>query len=164
MSINLDSDLSQGNPRSLSSNGVRVAGIISALTAVINAILVVYHLVELRSRIRKTSLIIVQIDPPVSLMHIRIALALLLAAVCLMRRRVVSLLISVVALIWVLMEYGGWYLWSASIRRETGIVSPPGLLGLYGANVWHVAVMAIVLALVIWETKILFGSLRSVRR
>lgn len=83
MSINLGRELSQGeasNLRRRSSKSIRIACVIAAMTAVINAMWVMYRLVELDSILRRTSLVSIQIDPSVSLMHIRIALALLLAA------------------------------------------------------------------------------------
>jgi len=167
MSINSDNNLSQdkvSNLRSLSRKSLKVAFIIAAMTAVINAIWLTYRFAQLNSNPGSTSLVIVQIDPSVSLMLIRIGFGLLLAAVCLWYRRVASLVMSMAALIWVLIEYTGWYLWSASIRREAGVAGVPGFLSFYGANAWNVAVIVIVLALLTWEVKTLVRFWVPVRR
>lgn len=131
---------------------VRIVVFIATSTAAIDIGWLLYSIADQYNRVARATMVIIDIDPSVSLMHIRIGVALLIAAVCLWFRRVVGLVISVAALIWVLIEYCLWFIWSANIQREAGITSG---FGLYGANGWNVAVLVIALVLFAWVAKAL---------
>jgi hypothetical protein len=112
--------------------------------------------------------------PSVFLLNVRLGAALLIAAAGLLYRRVIGLLISMLALTWVLKEYAWWYLDSLRRLKEMGVsdfaqLQVPDLtyLGkLFGATWWNVIVLVISVALYIWVIKTLirlFTTLRGER-
>jgi len=100
-------------------------------------------------------------------MHARISLALIVAAACLWSRTVRGLVISASALTWVVIEYAWWAIWSQRFLASMDIPefhsSTPHVFNIFGATGWNVAVLAIALALLLWELKTLIGLLIKAR-
>lgn len=77
--------------------------------------------VAFRRRIDTATMVIVDWDPSVFMMHIRIAIGLLLSVVGLFSRRVIGLFVSTLALVWVGLEYLAWFFWSMRIRSKAEV-------------------------------------------
>jgi hypothetical protein len=105
------------------------------------------------------------IDWSVVGMHLRIEVVLIIAALGLLSRKVSGLIISLIALIWIGIEYLNWYIWTQRTIEAADIIEIPRVIpgagNLYGATGWNIAVLAIVSALFVWEAKTLIGILRS---
>src|SRR5258705_6964632 len=80
---------------------VRIVVFILTSTAALDIGWLLYRAADHYYRVRRTTMVIIDIDPSVSMMHIRIGVGLLIAAVCIWFRHVVGLVISVSALSWV---------------------------------------------------------------
>jgi hypothetical protein len=94
-----------------------------------------------------------------------IEIALIIATISLLSRKLNGFLISLIALVWVVVEYIGWYV---STRR--GIVAagftqlPAGMpraWNLAGATPWNVVVLVIAISLLLWEARVVTQVLRS---
>jgi hypothetical protein len=98
-------------------------------------------------------------------MQIRISLGLILSAIGLWFYSVKGLLISISALIWVGLEYLSWHMWSLRIKENAGIGNfqsiTPYADSFYGATGWDISVLVIVIALFVWEVKIVVNLLLS---
>ncbi|MGH9961419.1 MAG: hypothetical protein ACREBC_30540, partial [Pyrinomonadaceae bacterium] len=77
----------------------------SGLAAVVHIGWFVASFVAFRRRIDATTMVIVDWDPSVLMMHFRIGLALLISTIGLLTRRVVGLFLSLLAVTWVAVEY-----------------------------------------------------------
>jgi hypothetical protein len=158
------------------SRGTELAIFVALLTAALNALWVGYqagaNAVEWDIFAQKYGHR--HYDPSVFLLNVRLGAALLIAAAGLLYRRVIGLLISMLALTWVLKEYAWWYLDSLRRLKEMGVsdfaqLQVPDLtyLGkLFGATWWNVIVLVISVALYIWVIKTLirlFTTLRGER-
>jgi hypothetical protein len=101
-------------------------------------------------------------DPRYAQMHLRIAVALLLSAVCLWSRGAWFFYVSLACAIWVVVEYAGWYVWSRRILSYAEIPTwPPGTkhaLGLGDATGLNVVVLLLTLVLLLWQTKTLLRT------
>jgi hypothetical protein len=101
----------------------------------------------------------VDFDPRYMQMHLRIAVALLLSAVCLWSRRAWWLYVSLAGTIWVVVEYTSWYSWSRRILSYAEIPNWPAgtkhALGLGDATGVNVVVLLFTLVLLLWQTKTL---------
>ena len=95
-----------------------------------------------------------------------IATALILAGLSLASKRGLGLVVSLVALMWVLVEYVRWYFWTKRIWEASNWtrIPFPQTANLYGATAWNVVVQLIVAILVVWEAVMLVGLLKSSRR
>jgi hypothetical protein len=95
-------------------------------------------------------------------MHLRIGLALLLSAVCLWSRRAWCFYVSLAGAILVVVEYGGWYVWSRRILSYAEIPTwPTGTkhaLGLGDATGVNVVILLLTLVLLLWQTKTLLRT------
>ncbi|MGH9970902.1 MAG: hypothetical protein ACREBG_24345 [Pyrinomonadaceae bacterium] len=100
----------------------------------------------------------INIDPSVSLMHVRIAVALVIAAIGTWVKKVAAFLLSFAALIWVIAEYGCWYEWSVAINRESGFTHT---YGLYGANPLNWTIIMVVSGLLVWELTMILNLGRA---
>jgi hypothetical protein len=99
---------------------------------------------------------------------IRIALALVIAAVTLSFLKAKGILASLLSLSWVCAEYWLWQVESQQILINAGIlrfpVETPHAFNLYGATDWNVIVFLVSGVLLIWEMKILSSALISYYR
>lgn len=100
---------------------------------------------------------------------IPITLGLALISLSLLMRRVLSLIVSTLGLLWVGLIYILWYRGTLSIIEAAEVQSFYGLpnqtqyfLPLNGATWWDVAVLAIVIMLLIWHIKTLGPMVRQI--
>jgi hypothetical protein len=88
---------------------------------------------------------------------IRISVALVISAASLWFRNAIGLCVSALSLLWVGIEYIGWYNWSWHIKEGAGIKEfpsiTPHIANLYGATGWNMVVLLIAVALFVWEVK-----------
>lgn len=118
-----------------------------------------------RHRLDTATMVIVDWDSSIFTMHIRIGVALLIGVAGLLSRRVVGLFMSVLAFAWVSLEYVDWYVWSVRLKSSAGIESfpPPTAhaFGLYGATAWNIVVLALVIAVLVWDVRQLIRIVKS---
>jgi hypothetical protein len=94
-------------------------------------------------------------DTTIPWIRIRIAIALILAAIALLSRRLVGLLASVASLSWALVEYARWI----TISREATLASSTSqIVGLFGIEWWSLLGLVFTIALLTWEAIILIRS------
>ena len=121
--------------------------------------------VAFRRRIDVATTVIVDWDPSVFVMHIRIGVALLLSVAGLVSRRMIGLFVATLALVWVGLEYVAWFFWSMRIKSNAEIQTFPSLAGnvsnLYGASYWNVVVLVLVIAVLLWGILRLIKIARS---
>lgn len=127
----------------------------AGIAAVVHMVWFVASFIAFRRRIDAATMVIVDWDPSVFMMHIRIGLALLISIVGLSTRRVIGLIFAASALAWVGVEYVGWFFWSIRIKSSADIKtfssSVPHALNLYGGTLWNavVLVLAVVVLLLV---------------
>lgn len=133
----------------------RFAMVAAGFATVVHLIWLVTGFLAFRHRLDAATMVIVDWDSSILMMHIRIGLALLLSVVGLWSRRVIGLFLSVLALVWVGLEYIAWFLLSTRIKSNAGIESLPSSVphasNLYGATPWNVVVLVLVIAVLVWE-------------
>ena len=145
----------------LTSRSEKILAVVLTLIAQTDVIWLIFFLTDLQTQTSQlTRGVSINVDASVPIMHIRIAIALVFAALGALFRRVVGLLISIASLIWVISEYGTWYVWSVAINRESGVTHT---YGLYGANLWNWAVILFIMGLFAWEVTKIFNLLRRTR-
>ena len=141
------------------------AMVAAGLATVVHLVWLVTSFLGFRHRLDVATMVIVDWDSSILMMHIRIGVALLLSIVGLSSRRVIGLFLSVLALAWVGLEYLAWFLWSFRIKSNAGIdslpSSAPHALNLYGATTWNAVVLALVIAVLVWEIRRLIRFGRS---
>ena len=129
--------------------------VIAGLAAVVHIVWFAVSFVAFRRRIDAATMVIVDWDPSVFMMHIRIGLALSFSVIGLWSRRVIGLFLSTLALAWVGLEYIAWFLWSVRIKASADIDALPSSVShafnLYGATPWNVVVLVLVIAVLVWE-------------
>jgi len=132
-----------------------LALVAAGLGTVVHIVWFVTGFIGLRHRLDTATMVIVDWDPSVLMMHIRIGLALLISVVGLSSRRVVGLLLSALALVWVCVEYLTWYFWSIRLKSNAGLESFPASVthasNLYGATPWNAVVLVLVIVALSWE-------------
>jgi hypothetical protein len=94
-------------------------------------------------------------DITIPWIRIRIAIALILAAITLLSRRIVGLLASVASLSWALVEYARWITMS---REATLANGTSHTVGLFGIEWWGLVGLVFTIALLAWEAIILIRS------
>jgi hypothetical protein len=108
------------------------------------------------------------IDQTYMLMHLRIAVALLAAAISLWFRKTFAFCLSIFCAVWVLLEYWLWHLRSQRMLLYAEVPrwpeGTPHAFELAGATAWNAAVLLLTLLLVLWQMKTLFGGTRLFRR
>ena len=145
----------------LTSRSEKILAVVLTLIALTDVIWLIFFLRDLQTQTSQlTRGVSINVDASVPIMHIRIAIALVFAALGAWFRRVVGLLVSSASLIWVIAEYGRWYAWSVAINQESGVTHTNGL---YGANLWNWAVIIFTVGLLAWEVTIIFNLLRRTR-
>src|SRR4051812_15785490 len=68
------------------------------------------------------------IDPTFTWMHLGIAASLLISAVCLWPRKAFAFLVSAAGLMWVLVEYVRWYIWTRRVIEAAGLEQWPATI------------------------------------
>jgi hypothetical protein len=145
----------------VTSRSEKILAVVLTLLALTDVIWLIFFLKDLQTQTSQlTRGVSINVDASVPIMHIRIAVALVFAALGAWFRRVVGLLISIASLIWAISEYGAWYAWSVAINQESGVTHT---YGLYGANLWNWAVILFIVGLFAWEVTIIFNLLRRTR-
>lgn len=129
----------------------------AGLAAFVHWLWLVSSFIVFSRQIDAATMVIIDWDPSVLIMHIRIGLALLLATAALLSRRLIGLFASAVALVWVCLEYLTWYKWSSRIKEYADIQefpsSIPQAFDLYGGNGWNAAVLVLVVVVLSWEIR-----------
>lgn len=137
----------------------KILAVVTTLIALANVIWLIFFLRDVQAHASQLPKgVSIDIDPSVSLMHVRIATALVIAAIGTWFRKVVALLVSFAALIWVIAEYGRWHAWSLEINRESGVTPTHAL---YGANPLNWTIVIVVSALLIWELTMILNLRRA---
>lgn len=110
-----------------------------------------------RHRVDAATMVIIDWDPSMAMMHIRIGLALIISVGGLWSRRTIGLFLSALGLAWAIGEYIGWYTWSSKVRVNTDVEHFPGAiadaLSLYGATLWNAVVLVLIISVLLWEAK-----------
>ena len=156
--------------RKLSSRDMFLARLIAIAVACFTTLQLIWELYGLFHEYNKAIAAGAEVNLSMSLpwMFIRINLALILSAVGLYFRHVKGLLISMLALIWVGIEYLSWHIWSLRIKAMAGIgdfqSTTPYADNLYGATRWNIAVLVVVAAFFVWEVKIFVNLVQSCRK
>ena len=105
------------------------------------------------------------VDTAYMMMHLSIAFALLLSAICLWSRRASAFYISGLALAWVIYEYFSWYLASRSALKNAGLEHWPSgyphAFNIGGATGWNIAVLLLTVVLFVWHIKTFIGIFSS---
>lgn len=98
-------------------------------------------------------------------MHLRIAFALLISAICLWFRRVIAFYVSGLALAGTIYEYVGWYLTSRSTLENAGLehwpIEYPHAFNIGGATNWNIAILLLTIVLFVWHIKTFAGIFSS---
>ncbi len=93
-----------------------------------------------------------------------IELALLIAAVGLFCRNVPGLMLSLVALVWVIIEYVWWFIWTRRTIAAAGLAELPSGMpqawNLAGATAWNLVVLVVAVCLFIWQARVIRETLR----
>jgi hypothetical protein len=93
-----------------------------------------------------------------------IELALLIAAVGLLCRNVTGLVLSLVALVWVIIEYVWWFIWTRRTIAAAGLAELPSGMpqawNLAGATAWNLVVLVVAVCLFIWQARVIRETLR----
>jgi hypothetical protein len=94
-----------------------------------------------------------------------IELALLIAAAGMLCRNVTGLMLSLVALIWVVIEYVWWFIWTKQTIAAAGLAELPSGIphawNLAGATAWNLVVLVVAVCLFIWQARVTRETLRA---
>ncbi len=133
----------------------RIAIVVVAVTATLNLAWFVTKYLQIRGDLNQS---MVRRDWMVGA-------ALIIAALSLAAKRGFGLMLSLIALLWVLFEYIRWYFWTKRLIETLGMpgIPPwvPQAAHLWGGTTWNVLVLIIVSILVVWEMGILVRLLKS---
>ena len=149
--------------------GLTIAISITAVVGILNALWLGWHLFRLYEAISKSEDQggTVQLNTTFTNRLIRIALALIISAICLYVRKLVFLCASLLALVWIGLEYFGWYIYSLQTLERAGLTTFPygtsHAFKLYGASGWNVAVLVTTVILFLWEINLLIRILITQR-
>jgi hypothetical protein len=112
-------------------------------------------------------------DYSYDLMRLKIELALLVITVALRFRRVAAFCVSVLATIYIEVQYGLWYLdtkrWLREVRVSDFSQLPipsesPNFAGLYQATPWDFILLVFATALFVWQVRVVIPLITSARR
>lgn len=135
--------------------GLKIATVLTGLASLVHIVWFVASFIVFRRRIDAASMVIIDWDPSVFMMHIRIGMALVLGFAALLSRRVIGLYLSALALVWIGLEYAAWFLWSIRIRSNAEVERFPSVIAnavnLYGATPWNLLVLVLVVAVLVWQ-------------
>ena len=136
--------------------GYHFALVAAALAAIVHLAWFAVWFIGFRERLSAAKIVIVDWDPSVSMMHVRIAVALIISVAGLFSRRAVGMFLSALALGWVGLEYAAWFSWTVRIKSNAGIETLPSSIphasNLYGASPWNIVVLVLTIAVFLWET------------
>lgn len=94
-----------------------------------------------------------------------IEMALIVAAVGVLSRKISGLLISMLALVWVFIEYLGWYVWTKQAIVGAGLTELPAGIPqawkLAGATPWNLVVLVVAVFLFFWEARVARETFRA---
>jgi hypothetical protein len=147
-----------------SQRGINIAIGIASLTAALNILWLIFYLFDFYRLLgfTQTPGTTISINHTFHSRLIRIALALVIAAIALWYRRFIGLFLSAISLMWLGIEYISWYSVSLKSLRNAGLehfpAGSPHAFNLSGATGWNAAILVIALALLAWEIKILFNA------
>ena len=131
------------------------AMVAAGLATVVHLVWLVASFLRFRHQLDAATMVIVDWDSSIVMMHTRIGLGLLIGIAGLWSRRVVCLLLSILALAWVSLEYIAWYLWSIRLKSNAGIERFPTSVthasDLYGATPWNAVVLVLAIVVLMWE-------------
>jgi hypothetical protein len=150
--------------RKLPLRDLNIAIGVAILAATLNSLWVIRELYETHQMLSRASAhgMTVCFSPDYHLMFIRMVIALMTGVILLCSRRIIGLCFSALALLWVLLEYLSWYVWSQKLLEITERENfPEGMqhaLGMSGATRWNAALLAIVGALFVWELKTIVSA------
>jgi hypothetical protein len=151
--------------RELQLRDINVAISVAILAATINSLWVIREIYDTHLMIERASAggATICFAPDFHLMFVRIVIALLTSLILLSSRKMIGLCFSAFALLWILLEYFYWYVWSQNLLETSGRETfPEGMqhaLGMSGATAWNAALLAIVSTLFIWELKTIIKAL-----
>ena len=98
----------------------RFALVAAGFAAIVHIVWFVSDFMAFRRRLDEATTVIIDWDPSVHMMHIRIGAALLISVGGLLSRRVIGLILTALALAWVGLEYVVWFFGpSGSSRMRT---------------------------------------------
>lgn len=87
-----------------------------------------------------------------------IEIALIVAAIGMVSRKISGLLVSLIALVWVVIEYIGWYVWTKQAIVAAGLTELPSGIPqawkLAGATPWNLVVLVVTVFLFLWEARL----------
>jgi hypothetical protein len=129
--------------------------IVAVSLAMLNAALVGAYLYRLRQTMSSASANGAEIlwDMTIPRIHIRITLALALAAICLFIRNRLGIAACVISLGWVMGEYARWFLILQEIRQASGTSQPAPL---FGFEWWSLAVLGLATILLVLLLRAVF--------
>ena len=129
--------------------------IAAGVAGLVQAIWVATGYYQFQTRLSNAEVVRVEWDPSFYLMHLRISIALVVILVSLLMRRLIGLCLSVVAVVWLGLEYMWWFVRSARMKANAGLEafpqSVPHAFSLYGATPWNAVVLVLVVAVFTWE-------------
>lgn len=141
------------------------AMVAAGLATVVHLVWFLTSFAALDRRIAAAKMVIIDWDPSILMMQIRIGLVLLVSVAALWSRRVVGLFLSALAFAWAIAEYIAWRAWSIRIKANAGIEVLPGrvanALNLYGATPWNALVLVLVIIVFLWEIGWLIRIVKS---
>ena len=143
----------------------RIAIAVVGIAAILNLVWFVTKYVQIsKAHIAGTTL---DLDQSMVRRDLLIAAALIIAALSLASKRGFGLMLSLIALSWVLFEYIHWYLWTQRLMKTLGMPGIPSWIPqgahLWGGTSWSVTVLIICVILVVWEMAMLVSILKSSR-
>ena len=148
------------------SQSSRLPGVVATLAAALNLAWVAYYWGNILQTTRDS---IAQggsgplIDHSMMRMHLMIEAALIITAVGMLSRKVAGIVIAALALVWIGVQYAGWWIWTQRTIEAAGLTAIPSSIphaaNLYEATGWNVAILAIATVLFVWEIKVLAGAL-----
>ena len=137
----------------------KILAMVITLIALANVIWLIFFLRDVQAHASQLPRgVSINVDTSVLLMHVRIATALVIAAISSWFKKVLALLLSFAALIWIVVEYARWYAWSLEINRESGVTPTHAL---YGADSLNWTIIMVVLGLLIWELAMILNLRRT---
>ncbi len=94
-----------------------------------------------------------------------IEIALIVAAIGALSRKVGGLLFTLIALVWVFIEYIGWYIWTKQTIVAAGLTDLPSGVPqawkLVGATPWNLVILVVAVFLFLWEVRVVRESFRA---
>ena len=139
---------------------------VATIAAAVGIILLIYEYIGIL-RVRNAPDLIwsLIIDYTYLYRKLRVAIALILNLVAIWPLKMRRCLISVLALLWCLIEYGIWYFLSQKLKESAGInrLPEPSAMGFLGATWWDILLLVLIVVLLAWTIKLLMAFLMPSR-